>query len=107
LDHIAGFAVVAGGFETGGDNYAVAIFVENESVHRTPPRIASTRSQTIAPIMREPTARTPRAETRDWIRFMGLNGPDNRGAGGMVQRRATEVNRKVKGNFRGMLCGAK
>ncbi len=95
MDHIAGFAVVAGGFETGGDNYAVAIFVENESVQRAPPRIASTRSQTIAPIMREPTAITPRAETRDWIRFMGFSGPDNRGTDDMVQRRAMESNKKI------------
>ena len=78
MDHIAGFAVVAGGFETGGDNYAVAIFVENESVQRAPPRIASTRSQTMVPTMRAPSAMTPRAETKDWIRFMdySLNGLD-------------------------------
>jgi len=30
---------------------------------------------------------------------MGLNGPDNRSADGMVQRRAAEVNRKVMGTF--------
>jgi len=95
LDHIAGFAVVAGGFETGGDNYAVAIFVENESVQRAPPRIASTRSQTIAPTTRKPKASNARAETRDWSRFMGLNRPGNRGTGDMVQRRAMESNKKI------------
>jgi hypothetical protein len=30
---------------------------------------------------------------------MGFSGPDNRGAGGMVQRRATERNKKVMGTF--------
>ena len=72
LDHVSGFPIVAGGFETGGDDHAVAILVENESVHWTPPRIASTRSQTIAPTMRKPKASNARADSRDWSRFMGL-----------------------------------
>jgi hypothetical protein len=83
--NVASAPAVAAGPETGNEG----------ELHRPPPRIASTRSQTIAPIMREPTARTPRAETRDWIRFMGLNGPDNRSAGGMVQRSAAECNEKI------------
>jgi len=49
----------------------------------------------------------PRVQTAFFSVFMGLNRPGNRGTGDMVQRRAMECNKKVKGNFRGMLCGAK
>jgi hypothetical protein len=40
LDHIARFTVVGRGFKAGGDDDSVAIFMENESVHATPPFIA-------------------------------------------------------------------
>jgi len=42
-----------------------------EESQRTPPSKASTRSQTIAPMMRAPSVSNARAETRDWSRFMG------------------------------------
>lgn len=63
--------------------------------------------KTIAPMMREPTARTPRAETRDWSFFMGLKGSDNRSADGMVRQSTAEVNKKVLGTFAGGFQGAK
>jgi hypothetical protein len=71
LDHVAGFAVVGRGLETRRDDHPIAILVQDKSIHWTPPRIASVRSQTIAPMMREPKASNARAETKDWIRFMG------------------------------------
>lgn len=49
-----------------------AVPVATVEVHRAPPRIASTRSQTTVETTRRPKARIARAETRDWIRFMGL-----------------------------------
>lgn len=52
----------------------------------------------MVPTIRAPSAMTPRAETKDWSFFMGLNRPGFRGTGDMVQRRATEVNRKVLGD---------
>lgn len=51
----------------------------------------------MAPTMRKPRARMPRAETRDLSRFMGLKGAGNRLTGGTVRQSTTEVNRKVMG----------
>ena len=95
LDHVPGFTVVGRGRESRRDDDPMGVFVQDKSVHRTPPRIASTRSQTIAPTTRKPKASNARAETRDWSRFMGLNRPGNRGTGDMVQRRAMESNKKI------------
>jgi hypothetical protein len=36
LNHVTRFPVVAGGFETGGDDNPLGILVEDESVHREP-----------------------------------------------------------------------
>ncbi len=49
----------------------------------------------MAPTMRAPSVSNARAETRDWSRFMGLNRPGFRGTDDIVQRRATERNKKV------------
>jgi hypothetical protein len=37
LNHVASLPVVGGGFKSGRDDHAIAIFVENESVQREPP----------------------------------------------------------------------
>jgi hypothetical protein len=66
-----------------------------EESQRTPPRIASTMSQTMVPTMRKPKARMPRVQTAFFSVFMGLNRPGNRGTGDMVQRRAMESNKKI------------
>lgn len=49
LDHVACFPVVRRGFETRRDNHTVAIFVENESVHRAPPFV--TVNRTLRPVV--------------------------------------------------------
>ena len=41
LDHVTGFPVVARGFKAGGDDDAVGVLVENESVQRAPPTMSS------------------------------------------------------------------
>jgi len=40
LDHVSGFPVIGGGLETGCDDHAIAIFVENKSVHSRPPKLS-------------------------------------------------------------------
>jgi hypothetical protein len=43
LNHVAGFPVVTGGLEARRDDDTVAIFMEDESVHATPPWITANR----------------------------------------------------------------
>ena len=44
LDHVSGFPIVAGGFEAGGDDHPLGVFVDNVAVaHREPPTINSAK----------------------------------------------------------------
>lgn len=49
LNHVSGLAVFAGGFEARRDDHAVAVFVEDKSVHRTPP--FKTVNRTLRPVV--------------------------------------------------------
>jgi len=49
LDHVSGFAVVGRGLEARRNNHTVAIFVENETVHRAPPFV--TVNRTLRPVV--------------------------------------------------------
>ena len=55
----------------------------------------------------EPSARSARDLSRFLRDFIGLDDPDNRGTGDMVQQSATEVNSKLLGTFAGGFQGAK
>ena len=69
-----------------------------EESQRTPPSKASTRSQTMVKRPMEPSARSARDLSRFLRDFIGLDDPDNRGTGDMVQQSAAECNEKVKGD---------
>jgi hypothetical protein len=61
LDHVSSFSVVRWGLKAGGDDHAVMIFVEYESVQKEPPRVSIKATMAIR-------RRKPKAASGPWKR---------------------------------------
>ena len=76
LEHVSGFSIVAGGFETGRDDDSFGVLVKDKAVtHRTPPTMNSATMRANTEIMNAASARNARADSRDFRDFIGIYRP--------------------------------